>query len=223
VHLDPYPDLFSVRLGTSDAYVFEEVFLGDTFDLSFLNLNPKLIIDGGANIGLTSAYFAYTYPKSKVYAIEPEKSNYKMLLRNTRAFDNIVPIQGALWNKNGTVQIKNPDAEKVGFRVNDCQTGRATQTVEALTVDKLLERAKAETIDILKLDVEGAEIEIFDTDYESWLEKTKIIIIELHDWFRKGCSEKFYSAINRYDFCKKTREDLIICWRVPEVPTLADS
>ena len=55
-------------------------------------------------------------------------------------------------------------------------------------------------IDILKLDVEGAEKEIFSSNYEDWLPKTKVLIIELHDRMRKGCSKVVFSAISEYNF-----------------------
>lgn len=212
-HLPPYPSSFNVRLGTSDVYVFEEVFLGATFDLSFLNLNPKLIIDGGANIGLTSAYFAYSYPKAEVLAVEPERSNFQLLVKNTSAFNNIMPIQGALWNRNGTVQIKNANVEKVAFQVDESTTGEETQTVQALTIDKLLEISGADAIDILKLDVEGAEVEIFGANYDNWLPKTKTIIIELHDRFKQGCSKTVCDALRCYDFGKSTKKGLDIFYR----------
>jgi hypothetical protein len=50
----PHP--LNIRLNTSDASVFKETFLDKAYDLSFLNLNPKVIIDGGANIGFVSIF-----------------------------------------------------------------------------------------------------------------------------------------------------------------------
>jgi hypothetical protein len=74
------------------------------------------------------------------------------------------------------------------------------ESFEAVTIGELLKNSGYEKIDILKLDIEGAEKEIFSDGYEDWLGKVNIIIIELHDWYRPGCSEAVYSALNKYKF-----------------------
>jgi hypothetical protein len=64
--------------------------------------------------------------------------------------------------------------------------------------------ADADRIDILKLDIEGAELEIFSGPCE-WLSKVAILLIELHDRVAPGCSLTFYSALARYDFTEIKR------------------
>jgi hypothetical protein len=58
-------------------------------------------------------------------------------------------------------------------------------------------------IDILKLDIEGAEFELFNTGAEAWLDAVGQIVIELHDWIRPGCSKSFYSAIGSRPFLQQ--------------------
>lgn len=209
-----YANLISVRLGTSDVSVFQEVFLDEVYDLAFLNLNPKIIVDGGAYVGFTSIFFAHAYPQARIFAIEPEERNFQMLLRNTKFYPNIIPIHVALWTREGKLQITDgPNAEKSAFQVVEWTKEKPLETVEALTMDKLLTIAKTNTIDILKLDIEGAEIELFSANYENWLEKTNAIIIELHDRIRKGCSETFYNATDRYYFRKEERKGHVILFK----------
>ena len=210
-----YGQPISVRLGTSDLSVFQGVFLDGAYDLAFLNLNPKIIIDGGANVGFTSIFLVHAYPQARIFAIEPEESNFQMLLRNTKFYPNIVPIHAAIWHREGKLQVKNPNAEKWAFQVTERTKETHLETIDALTIDKLLTIAKTNTIDILKLDIEGAEIELFSANYENWLEKTNVIIIELHDRFRKGCSETFYNATNRYNFQKEERKEHVILFKKP--------
>jgi len=59
-----------------------------------------------------------------------------------------------------------------------------------------LEQSDFEYIDILKLDIEGAEKELFADNTELWLPKVNIVVIELHDWLQEGCSQAFYAAFN---------------------------
>ena len=57
-----------------------------------------------------------------------------------------------------------------------------------------------ETIDILKIDIEGSEKELFSSNYEKWLPATKLIFVEVHDDMKKGCSKAVFSAIGKYNF-----------------------
>jgi hypothetical protein len=57
-----------------------------------------------------------------------------------------------------------------------------------------------ENIDLLKLDIEGAEREIFGASDLDWMARTNAIIIELHDRFRPGCEAAFFSAARRFGF-----------------------
>ena len=66
--------------------------------------------------------------------------------------------------------------------------------------------------DILKLNVNGAEREIFseDSHYQSWLPYTKVLIIELHDRMKRDCSHNFFHAISWYDYFFMQAEDNLI-------------
>src|SRR5438094_3684899 len=72
-----------VRARTSDKPTFEQVFVFDQYDMSFLPIRPEVIIDGGANAGFTTRLFAQRYPGARIFAVEPEPSNFELLLRNT--------------------------------------------------------------------------------------------------------------------------------------------
>lgn len=213
IHLSSYPKPISVRLRTSDVSSFPQVFMEEAFDLAFLNLNPKVIIDAGANAGFASIYFAHAYPRARVFAIEPEESNFQMLLRNAEFYPNILPIRAALWSEEGELQITNPNADKWSFQVNKLTKDKAAETIDAITMDKLLSMAKTDKIDIIKIDIEGAEAELFCANYENWLKKINVIIIELHETLKKGCTETFYRAVNRYDFHKWERKEHTILSR----------
>mgnify|MGYP002620241390 CR=1 FL=1 len=190
---------FFIRPFTTDINVLYQIFLEKEHKLD-IQIQPKLIIDAGANIGLSTIYFAEKYPSSKIIAIEPEDSNYAMLELNTKDYSNIEIKKAAVWNINDVQLAINDRGEgKWGFTVEHMSENHHS-SVMTVTVDALLKHSEFEEIDILKLDVEGAEKEIFSKHYETWLNKVNIIIIELHDRIKNGCTEVFFAAIENYDF-----------------------
>ncbi|MGH7548842.1 MAG: FkbM family methyltransferase [Gemmatimonadales bacterium] len=194
---DPAP-LFC-RARTSDVPTFEQVFVAREYELPFLDLKPELIIDAGANVGFGTRFFALKYPGTRILAIEPEASNFDLLIRNTRHCRNVTPIRGALWNRKTSLEIANPRAAKWAFQVQESRAPEE-QGLQAVTLPELMGMAGASRVDILKVDIEGAEKELFESDYEAWLGHVGVIIIELHDWFRAGCSASVYRATSRYQF-----------------------
>jgi hypothetical protein len=113
------------------------------------------------------------------------------------------------------LEIANPKSEKWAFQMTGLTKECSLDAVNALTMDKLLEIAQTDTFDILKLDIEGGEVELFSSNYETWLDKTNVIIIELHDRLRDGCSKNLYSAASHYDFWKKSKRILLFFLRKP--------
>ena len=192
-----------LRANTSDGETFEEIFVHEQYDLS-LNKSPKLIVDGGANVGYASVYFANKYPKAQVIAIEPEASNFEMLKQNAASYPNIKILQCGIWNKRTTLRIENPQDENNAFRVIESERAEGNGNfIEAITIQDILDSSGVDFIDILKLDIEGAEKEVFEDKNENthmWLDRVGVLVVELHDRFRSGCSEAFYSAVSKRDF-----------------------
>jgi FkbM family methyltransferase len=185
----------TLRSGTSDIPAFEQVFVWDDYDL-LVETEPMFIIDGGANVGFASIYFANRYPDARILAVEPDESNIEMLRRNTSAYANVSVIQAGIWHKATRLKIENPEGEKWLLHVKEAEPGDST--VNAVTIGELLERSGSESIDILKLDIEGSEREIFSHNPD-WLDQVKLLIIETHDHLKPGCSASVYSAISKYD------------------------
>jgi FkbM family methyltransferase len=175
-----------LRLRTSDVSCYEEVLLHRqySFDLPF---SPKIIVDAGANIGMASIYYANKYPDARVIALEPEASNFAVLVRNARPYPNVCCIRAALWNRDGQIAVSSPSLAQgapgnMGFIVHEGQGA----PVRALTLQTLMRDTDIESIDILKVDIEGAEKEVFECC--SWMQHVRSLAIELHDRFKSGCS-----------------------------------
>lgn len=180
----------------ADLHTFNEIFRDQFYNIDYSEV--KYIIDAGGHIGLAAVYFALQYPDAKILSMEPEDSNYNILLKNTICFPNIIPVKAALWSHKTFVSIVNPEESPWGFKVSD---NDRKDKILALNIQDALELLDTDYIDILKINIEGSEIEVFEAS-EKWIEKVKYIIIELHDRLRTGCSDSFHDAIKDTDFVK---------------------
>lgn len=196
---------FWLRLATSDVSTYEQVFFDGEYDFA-VDGEPDSIIDAGANIGLASILFANRYPNAKVIAIEAERSNYELLKKNVEAYPNVVPVHAALWNRNETISLVDPGLGNWGFMTesasdaagNDVPVVNAVDTVRALTVDAVMREFNLRHIDILKVDIEGAEKEVFD-DSSEWIDDVTAIVAELHERMKPGCTRNFYCGTPGFD------------------------
>lgn len=212
-----YPNVahpIHLRPRTSDQGVFIQVFLGNEYNLDEIKIGfePQVIIDGGANIGLATVYFRNKYPNAKIIAIEPDEGNMAQLKINVAAYDNISVKQAGIWSKKTKTEI----SDKYGLgswgmvlKETDNENGMPT-----LSIADIMEEYGLTHIDLLKLDIETAEKQVFSENYMTWLPKTKVLVVELHDWMTKGCSKPFFTAINEaftsYSFYQKGENTIVI-------------
>lgn len=198
-----------MRPASSDYATFGEVILDKSYDLN-LNFTPEIIIDCGANIGLTSIFFKNKYPGATIIAIEPEKNNFAILNKNLASYNNIILYNNGIWDKQTNLKIEDAGYGNWGFIVHE--TSEENQnTIKAISLNDIVKDNKLERIDILKIDIEGSEKEVFGAEYDYWLSKTKVLIIELHDRLRKGASKAFFKALSNYDFDMTVKGQNIIC------------
>jgi FkbM family methyltransferase len=195
-----------LRANTSDKRVFKQVLVDNNYEIP-INIKPKVIVDGGANVGYASIYFANRYPDAQIIAVEPEISNIEVLGENTSGYSNVTIVQAGIWNKRTILKIENPEAEEWTFRVQESESEEGS--IQAITIEDIIELSDAKVIDILKLDIEGAEKEVFSCS-QSWLDKVNIVIVELHDRFKPGCSESFYSAVAKHNFAEFRKGEIVI-------------
>jgi FkbM family methyltransferase len=182
-----------LRLRTTDISVYEEVILNAEYGLSF-GTPPKVIIDAGANIGLTSVYFADRYPGATVLAIEPEPSNFELLCKNAAHYPNIVPLKAALWDTNTSLSLFDAGTGNWGFQTRQSEdSAPSPASVESVTIASLMRSYSFDRIDLLKIDIEGAEKEVFE-DCAGWIDAVDVLMVELHDRFKAGCADSVHAA-----------------------------
>ncbi len=199
---------FCIRNNPFDYATFEEVLLNETYKIN-LPSNPQYIIDGGGNIGLTACFFATQYPNATVVSIEPDADNFKVLNSNCSQYSNIRAMQNGIWKKNTNLKIENSQVGNNAFTVVETDV-ETSDVLKAITITHIMELNGMPHIDVLKLDIEGSEKEVFEENFDQWLPKTKVLIIELHDKMKKGCSHAVFNAINKYDFSFDIKGENII-------------
>lgn len=202
-------DKVRLRHRTSDWETFSEIFLDQCYRDDFVELfglrrpseTVRTVVDAGANVGYASVYFRQRYPNASVWAIEPNPDNFDELLRNTEEDAYVHPIFGALWNAHEFVAVEAEKTEANGVRVH-ANEGVADALVQGYTMHDVLSMVPDNHIDVLKIDVEGAERFIFDTHADRWLEHVSLILIELHDWKEPGCTRAYHEAVSSFDYAE---------------------
>ena len=188
----------TVRTRTTDLPVLEKIVLYHEYEMPF-DFVPRTIIDAGANVGVASLYFAHRFPQARIVAVEPEASNFTTLIANCSEHPAITPLHGAMWNRHTNLMITEPDAGKWAFTINESPVP-TSESIRAFTVPDIMDAHSFPTVDLLKLDIEGAERELFDASAAEWLPKVRVIAIELHDTIKPGCSEAFYARLGDFYF-----------------------
>jgi len=194
---------FSLRNNPYDYATFEEVLLREAYHID-LGFEPQTIIDGGANIGLTAVYFANRYPGAKIVAIEPEDSNFKVLEHNTSHYPAISLVRAGIWNRRTNLSVVDGGVGNNAFMVKEVGPHHPG-SLQALSIRDILQQQGWTHADVVKLDIEGSEKKVFESNYESWLPHVKVLIIELHDRMQPGCSETVLAALSNYHFSSEVK------------------
>lgn len=173
-----------------------------------------LIIDCGGNIGLSSLYFATVFPEAKIYVVEPDKDNFEMIKMNAVSFgDRVTPLKGGIWNESGCLRITNPESGSAAFRV-DVVDDNSDDAIRAYTIEEICTLAGVHSPLIVKIDIEGAQINLFK-DHTEWVARTHLIMLELDDWLMpwRGTSRPFFRAVSQYPFDYLISGETIFCFR----------
>jgi len=164
--------------GASMLHSWQEIFADEVYRFIPNNSKPY-IIDGGANIGLSTLYFALRHPQCRIDAYEADPQIFQVLQQNIAAHRpqlkaNIQLHQQALWHSNTQLTFHEEGA-LAGSVVSDFGRTGKTQTVPAINIGQLL----LQPVDFLKLDLEGAENELLPT-LQPALPNIDYLFVEYH-------------------------------------------
>lgn len=171
----------------------------------------KVIIDAGAYTGMFSRLIREINKDSLIIAIEPEISNYNVLKENTCYMDNIVCLKRGLWNKKCNLTILLSLKGLWGCTVKEVESYEK-DSIMSIRIEDIINEYKIKTIDVLKVDIEGSEVEVFDETAKKWLDKVKMCIIEFHDRKKPNCSKKIINLLkdNNFDYIVYTENYVFI-------------
>jgi FkbM family methyltransferase len=144
----------------------------------------RTILDCGANIGAETMRFRMHHPAAQIVSVEADPDNAAVLKQNFSPDPLTTVVEGAVWFENSTLNIRrDPHGSPEGSSVTAEPSGDTR--IPAFSIPHLMALRKWKTIDILKLDVEGAEYELFQHD-TAWLAQVNAVIFEVPDFDRPG-------------------------------------
>ena len=197
------------RLNETDPEVFTQVFVRNDYRHVILPPHADVIIDAGANVGYSVFFFRGHYPEATIIALEPNPKNFAILQENCGHLPNVILLQAALWKSCTTLQLQftSDDGKSLGSWGTRTVEGmeQATETTEALDVFTLMQRFNFSEIDIFKIDIEGAEKEVFSDPNAAWYSSVKLFVLETHERFAKGADSNVKAALpqGRWQYAKK--------------------
>ena len=184
----------------------KEIFIHDVYRQQLRN--HPVIIDCGANIGLSIISMKKQYPNAEIIAYEPDEKNFQLLSKNIKSFGyaDVSLRKEAVWTDNTTLRFSNE-----GLMSSKIETTISNNTIEikAIKLRDILNRE----IDFLKLDIEGAEYKVLK-DIADKLYLVKNMFLEYHGTFTQNgelaeiialihkCGFNFYikEAANLFDY-----------------------
>ncbi|MCE9587676.1 MAG: FkbM family methyltransferase [Verrucomicrobia bacterium] len=206
------------RPGTSDRKVFLQIFADRDYQCLDEVQSAQLVIDCGANVGYSSVYFLNRFPSAKVIAIEPDPNNFALLKANVAPYgDRCETLQTAVWSSETDLVISEVpfrDGREWSKTVRPIRTGE-TGSMRAISIGSVLKESGLQRISILKCDIEGAEIQVFSSGFESWLGKVDNLVIELHGDEARAI---FLRAISHEGFQTSESGELFVCRRATSIP-----
>jgi FkbM family methyltransferase len=158
----------------------EEIFEKEIYKIAFQTPTP-LIIDCGANIGISVLYFKALAPQAKIIAYEPDTANFELLQKNTQHLKNVQNVKAAVWINEHDLQFEDVGAQGSKISTGNTAHGISLKIVKAVRLRTLLQN---EAVDLLKIDIEGAEYEVIK-DCKDALSNVKNIFLEYHGTFNK--------------------------------------
>jgi len=193
---------FMLRPGGSDDFVLKEILIDKVYESVTRHIDRvDNIIDIGANIGLATIVFQGYWPGAKVVCVEPASDNIELLKKNLHR--QIIEgtcklLSGAAWGHSG--KVKFADLERGQMDGRQCFTDegdRPGELVSAFTVQDIIDFSGYSFVDLLKIDIEGGEVELFRGNVD-WLRKVGVVAIEFHGTSRRDSG--FDKVMHDYGF-----------------------
>ncbi len=179
-----------IKIVDSASYVF---MYGEIFEQQIYKFKAEkptpMIIDGGANIGLSILYFKELYPDSKIVAFEPDSKVFSILSENIKnaKLPGVTLVNKALWSSETVLEFMSEGAD--GGRMVQMEAEIPRSKVQTVRLRDYLNQS----VDFLKLDIEGAETEVL-RDCQEMLHNVQNLFVEYHSFMNE--SQTLHEIVN---------------------------
>ena len=160
-----------------DYGLVREIFRSDTYNKT-LPHDVNTIFDLGANVGVATLYFRLLYPDATIHSFEPDPKNVSRLRKNAELLGNAHVHEIAVWSSRTTLSFHADPHRGSSSSVYASRSRQEEIRVEACSLSEAIHVTGAETVDLLKFDVEGAEGEIFTSSAQ--LDRVRALSGEVH-------------------------------------------
>ncbi|MEK6680938.1 MAG: FkbM family methyltransferase [Nitrospirota bacterium] len=174
------------RPGTSDTEIIYKILLKTKKRSEYWVppvVDPKVILDIGGNIGISSIYLANIFSQARIFTFEPLPDNFAILTRNISSYFNIKAFPIALGRSDGVMEMYRSDNHLNFGGFSFYEEGSDTTfkiNVDVRNVNSFLTELGINQVDMIKIDTEGSEYDIITSFNENILQSVKWIIGELH-------------------------------------------
>ncbi|OLE27714.1 MAG: hypothetical protein AUI36_31500 [Cyanobacteria bacterium 13_1_40CM_2_61_4] len=182
-----------MRTSGSDGRVLFDAFINRYHRPSRIDVQDKvqLVFDLGANIGITMADFATRFPEARVIGVELDSDNAGLCRENVSQWaSRCTVVEGAVWPEDGIVEYEIDERAQYAMSAHPLGTvaSPSVRRAPAVSLNTLVARfATSGDVDFIKMDVEGAERELF-TKATDWRSRVRCMKVELHgDYTADAC------------------------------------
>lgn len=173
-------EVYPFRMRQSDIFVLEEILLQRQYELCAPLKQEPVIIDAGANIGVAALWLLASHPRATLHAFEPEPENFRLLHGNIAALDRVFLQQQAVGASVSTLTLHVADHGALHSIKAAAGNSRTAVPVECIRLDGYLDAKGIDRVDLLKVDVEGSEMDLL-LGLGDRLDAVQAIVGEMHE------------------------------------------
>jgi len=173
------------------------------YDALLQSRSPTCIIDAGSFIGDLACHWATRFPAARIITLEPNTDNFAFALTNTAPYaPRVTLLNAGLWSHPCHLSVSGSE---MGSQVSESPVPTA-DSIQAVDIPYLLAAHHLNHIDILKLDIEGAERVVLGPSSENWLNHIGELVVEMHG---QHIEDEIVQRLTRLGFIATRRRSLV--------------
>lgn len=196
---------FPVRMRKSDIYTVAEILHERQYALKSPVAESPVIVDAGANIGISALWFLAHHPGAQLTCFEPGSGNFELLTHNLGSYSNVALERAALGSEEGELLL-NLSGHGALHSVKGADHAVGSEPTLAVRLDRYLADSGIERIDLLKLDVEGSELDTL-RGLGDHIRAVEVIVGEMHEDLVDETEFYGFLASHGFEVVQKRRFD----------------